>query len=122
MASRGLSVHLHPEIEKVGPFLDEADLVVVPSLVNDGFSMPLAMAMARGIPVVWSEDPGRRETTGGHGVAVPRGEVDALMAILTRAVDGQPALAALGREGRIFAERYSWDHVWPSLLATLQEI
>jgi glycosyltransferase involved in cell wall biosynthesis len=59
---------------------------------------------------------------GETGFLVPHGDVAALAKSMAR-IAGDPALvAALGAKGRIFAERFSWDHAADETEAHLASI
>ena len=58
-----------------------ATALVLPSR-DEGFGLPLAEAMAAGVPVVCSNLPALREVVDGHATLVPPGDVVALAAAL----------------------------------------
>jgi glycosyltransferase involved in cell wall biosynthesis len=61
-------------VEKI---LEEADLVVVPSLTHESFGYTAAEAMSYGVPVVVSDVGGLPEVVGDSGVVCKAGDVDA---------------------------------------------
>lgn len=70
--------------------------VVVPSFA-EGFSIPVAEAVRRGVPVVASDIAVHREVLGEGWWLVPADDVEALAGALARALDGAPALVATQR-------------------------
>ncbi|QNK83175.1 glycosyltransferase family 1 protein [Nakamurella sp. PAMC28650] len=85
-----------------------ADAMVVPSRV-EGFGMPVAEAMAAGVPVIHSDAAALVEVAGGAGLTVPVGSAAALAdAIATLWRD--PLLAGrLEASGRVRAAGYTWS-------------
>jgi glycosyltransferase involved in cell wall biosynthesis len=91
--------------------LREAEVAVVPSLF-EGFSLPLAEAMACGTPVVTTTAGALPEVAGPDGEAallVPPGDVDALARAIRRCLDDAELRARLGAGGRErVLSRFSW--------------
>lgn len=115
-----------PSIEVLG-FVDEADLtrelgsalmLVAPSLGQESFGMVLTRAFACATPVVASDIPGYRAVmTPETAVAVPPGEVGALVEAVSALADDEPRRIALGTAARELAvERYGWDDIGRRLL------
>lgn len=91
-----------------------ATVLAVPSLA-EGFGLPLLEGMAAGVPVVHSDAPALVEVAGGAGIAVPRGDADALATAL-RTLLADPAWAdRLVAAGRARAAEFSW-HVAAEVL------
>jgi glycosyltransferase involved in cell wall biosynthesis len=100
--------------------MQAASLFVYPSLY-EGFGLPVAEAMACGVPVVASNTPALAEVVGEAGRLVPSGDAAALAGALAQ-VAADPALAAeLGRRGRERARRFSWDAAAARLAAVFHE-
>jgi len=98
---------------QMAPVLQSADVVVVPSIVEAGFSTTAVEAMACGVPVVWFDRPALREATGGRGVSVPPDDVPALRSALRDLIHGTEERKRLGAEGRRHVEStMAWDRVW----------
>jgi len=75
----------------------------------EGFGLPLAEAMAAGVPVVAVASPATSEVVGDAGLLVPPGDTDALVAAL-RLVASDPDLRAeLGERGRRQARRFGGE-------------
>jgi spore coat protein SA len=90
---------------------DEGTVAVMPSL-EEGFGLPLAEAMASGLPTVASRTGGMTEIVveGETGFLVPPGDADALADALIRVLADPELARRLGDAGRARAvERYSWD-------------
>jgi len=78
----------------------DADVVVVPSLMRESYSLVTREALTRGIPVVCTDTLGPEEVVehGGNGLVVPAGDAPALAAAL-RSLVADPSLLARLRAG-----------------------
>ena len=83
-----------------------ASALVLPSR-EEGFGLPLAEAMAAGVPVVCSNLPALREVAGGHATLVPPGDVAALAAAMIT-VSGSGRDPASSARRRAHATRFTW--------------
>lgn len=112
MAADGEPVEFATEVASMVPYYQQADLVLFPTLMAEGFGYAAIEAMACARPVVWSEQPAIREATGGIGVpTVPTAE--ALMGVINDYVAHPRRFSHHGRKGRAFVEeRYEWSRVW----------
>ncbi len=96
--------------EEKRDWLRRAWALVFPS-AKEGWGISNIEAAACGTPAVASDSPGLRETVRRDetGLLVPHGDPAALADALRR-LSGDPQLRArLGRAGRQFAERLSWE-------------
>ena len=66
----------------------QAYALVMPSFV-EGFGLPVAEALARGVPVIASDIPSHREVAGGRAVFLPPDDPKAWTLAIKRAVSGQ---------------------------------
>lgn len=90
-----------------------ADVVVVPSVCEESFSMAALDGLATGLPVVASRVGGLPELVedGRNGILVPPGDEGGLSAAILR-LAGDPELRRrMGLEARRRSLRYSWDQV-----------
>jgi O-antigen/teichoic acid export membrane protein/glycosyltransferase involved in cell wall biosynthesis len=104
----------------------QAHLLVLPSIWNESYGMPVAEAMACGVPVLASNCGGVPELLeqGITGELVPRGDVDGLLSALRQLTGNRARLAEMGRAARRRAELLTWDrsaerlaHVYDALVA-----
>lgn len=102
-----------------------AGMLVLPSVVDEAFGIPLVEAMASGLPVVATRVGGIPEVVehGVTGLLVPPEDVGALAEAMRTLLD-DPALARrMGEAGRRRAlERFSWDDVAARLRALYGEL
>lgn len=94
------SVEVVGEVTDPAPYIERADVVVVPSDRPEPFGLVAIEAFARGRPVVASAAGGLLDivTSGENGWLFPSGDVDAL-AELIEGLD-RPAVVAAGRRAR----------------------
>ncbi len=121
--ARGLPVEFHLEVSDIVPWYQQADVVLFPTLVREGFGFTAAEALACGRPVIFSDQDAVREATGGFGVPVPGGDVaawsEALAVLLRDPGQGE----CIGREGRAWLSgRTSWDVAWGAYEALLERM
>lgn len=115
-------VEFHFDVPDMVPYYQAADVVLFPSLMEEGFGYAAVEGMACGKPVIWADQPAVREATGGIGLAVPQDDAEALKRAMLQ-LAGDPQLRRrLGEEGRRFVERYRWDQVWGQYERLLQDL
>ncbi|MEP7045431.1 MAG: glycosyltransferase family 4 protein [Ilumatobacteraceae bacterium] len=99
--------------ERIVELYAEAEMAVVPSLY-EGFSLPAIEAMSTGICLVATDGGALPEVTGRDGDTVLQckaGDVDDLVAALSRGLDDAELRARIGEAGRRrVVERWSWKH------------
>jgi len=101
------------DVPDIVPHIQSADVVLFPSVMAEGFGFTAVEAMSCGKPVIWSDQPAIREATGGIGLSVPPGDVDALRKAMMHLMDNPGEREELGQLGRDWVEQnHSWDGVW----------
>jgi glycosyltransferase involved in cell wall biosynthesis len=83
-----------------------ASALVLPSR-DEGFGLPVLEALACDVPVVCSDVAALREVSGGHATLVPFGDVEAMGAALTSAVDATADAPTLTAR-RTYAAGFTW--------------
>jgi glycosyltransferase involved in cell wall biosynthesis len=110
------------DVPDIVPYYQAADVVLFPTLMEEGFGFTAVEAMACGKPVIYYDQPAIREATGGHGVAVPRDDAEALRNAMLRLIAAPEERARLGREGRAYVEGRGWTETWARYEAVLEQI
>jgi phosphatidyl-myo-inositol alpha-mannosyltransferase len=103
--------------------LENADLLVAPSLGGESFGMVLTEAFAAGTPVVASDIAGYRDVVddGEDGVLVPRGDPTALAETLRDlALDPERRVRMAGHAAES-ASRYAWPTVAAQVLGAYED-
>ena len=111
--SYGQPVRFSVDVPGMVPHIQDADVVVFPTVMAEGFGFTAVEAMACGKPVIWSDQDAIREATGGIGIPVPMGDVSAIRTAMKRLMDNPDEMVELGRRGREYVEEnHSWAGVW----------
>ena len=74
----------------------------------EGFGLPVAQAMAAGIPVIVSDRASLPEVVAGGGLIVNPESVDELTAAMEKILDSPSLAAELARRGKMRAESFRW--------------
>jgi glycosyltransferase involved in cell wall biosynthesis len=90
--------------------LGRATVLVAPSRA-EGFGLPVADALAAGVPVVSSDDPALVETGGGATRTVPVGDAGALAAALSEVTSDAALRERMVAAGRVRAADHDWVRV-----------
>lgn len=91
----------------VRPYLNAANLFVLPSYYREGVPKSILEAMATGRAVITCDVPGCREAVadGSNGYLVPARDPEALASAMMRFIAQPSLLVTMGREGRRTAEQ-----------------
>ncbi|NUT95054.1 MAG: glycosyltransferase, partial [Saccharothrix sp.] len=89
--------------------LRRAAVLAAPSLA-EGFGLPVAEAMAAGVPVVHSDAPALVEVGGGAGLVVPRGDLPGLVAALREVLADEGVAHRIAAAGLARAEAFTWEN------------
>jgi glycosyltransferase involved in cell wall biosynthesis len=92
--------------EDVGPFLERATVVALPTLHREGMPTSLLEAMRAGVPIVASRVGGVSEIVqdGWTGLLVPPGDAPGLASALSRLLDDEALRARLSLSGRRYVQ------------------
>lgn len=100
-------------VPEMAPYYQNADVILYPTVMEEGFGFTAVEGLSCGKPVIWFDQPAIREATGGHGVPVPREDVAAMRSAMIALIDDPARRAEMGRAGRRYAEgNLSWVRVW----------
>jgi glycosyltransferase involved in cell wall biosynthesis len=97
---------LRSQVNQAAVYAD-ATLLLFPSS-HEGFGLPVAEAMAVGLPVVASDIDVLQEVTGGHAAHVS-GDAASLAATMDRLLNEPGRLERMSGQGRSWARRYRWS-------------
>src|SRR6185312_4107170 len=98
-----------PELQSL---YQQADLLILPSIWQESYGLPVAEAMASGVPVLATRSGGVPELIedGVSGRLVPRFDADALTNAMRGMLADPDRLRAMGQAARIRAERLlTWE-------------
>jgi glycosyltransferase involved in cell wall biosynthesis len=109
-----LYLHAVPA-ERIAEALRGCDLLLLPSLAEEGFGLPLLEAMASRVPAVASRIPSTVYMTGGAVELVPPGDAKAFAAAARRLLDDAGAWQAARRRGFAASRRFQPEAVVPQL-------
>jgi glycosyltransferase involved in cell wall biosynthesis len=98
-----------------------AAVLVQPSLW-EGFGLPVAEAMAAGVPVVAADRGALPEVTGDAARRVDPEDPDAIAAAVAALLDDPAAAAELGRRGRARAAAFRWQETARRTLAVYRRV
>ena len=110
---------------KLVDFYQQADIFVLPSILNEAFGVPVAEAMAVGLPVVAARSGGIPEVVevGKTGLLVERSNADALASAILSLLSNEILRQSLGQAGRKRAlECFSLDRVAETFLRHYQNL
>lgn len=97
-----------------------ADCFVLP-YSYEALSLTTMEAQAVGVPVITTDVPGLRETTGGHAVLLPAAEVNHLAEAMRRVAEDRKLHRELSEAGPEFMKQFSWERTARATLETLWE-
>lgn len=91
---------------------------------KEGWGITCLEAAACGTPVIASDSPGLRESVvnGETGMLVPHGDTTAFAAAMGRLGENPRAVFAMGKAGRRFAERFTWDNSATATASHLEQV
>ncbi len=100
-----------------------ADVVIMPSLMQESFSLSLAQGMAMGKAVIGSDMAGVRTLVAECGLLIPPGDRQALAEGIRRLYQDPALRQRLGASGRArILARYTWCHVGERLLSMYYQV
>jgi glycosyltransferase involved in cell wall biosynthesis len=91
---------------------------------KEGWGLTNLETQACGTPVIASDSPGLRESLlpGETGILVDHGDTAALAGAMGRIADDPDLVETMGKAGRRFAGRFTWERSADQTLAHLQQV
>jgi len=121
--SYGQPVEFAVNVPEIHPYYQAADVILFPTMMTEGFGFTAAEGMACAQPVIWFDQPAVREATGGFGLPVPQGDVDAMRNAMMSLIDDEALRRSIGEAGhRYVRQNLSWKRVWTQYEAILREV
>lgn len=87
---------------------EKAAALVMPSRY-EGFGLPVAEAMSRGMPVIVADTTSLPEVAGSAGLVVPAGDADAFATAMARLLGDEDLRCRLGRMALVRAQGMTWQ-------------
>jgi glycosyltransferase involved in cell wall biosynthesis len=87
----------------------------------EALSLTTMEAQAVGVPVITTDVPGLRETTGGHALLLPEAAVEPLAEAMLRIAEDRELHRRLGEDGLAFMKEFTWERTARATLETLWE-
>lgn len=108
--SRGLPVTIEPNVEHIEKYYYKADIIIFPTLMQEGFGFLAIEAMACAKPVVYSDVPAIREATGDIGLKIKLGDQKGLASQIEKLYTNKELRDSLAKEGFEYVKsHYHWD-------------
>lgn len=109
------------EHQEIPAYLNEMDVFVAVTRVNESFGVAVVEASSAGLPVIVSDVPGFREVVdeGKTGLIVPRDDVEATKEAIKKLASSADARVAMGKAGR---ERVQCLYEWSACVDRLEGI
>ena len=98
-----------------------AEVFCFPSLL-EGFGLPVAEAMAHGVPVITSTGTSTEELVGEAGICVDPTSVDAIATALRTLLSDQDRARSLGAAGASLAGGWTWSDYGDRLMEIYREV
>jgi glycosyltransferase involved in cell wall biosynthesis len=116
-----VTMHGHVPDGALENFYAHAVALLMPSL-SEGFGLPIAEAMARGVPVITSNVPGCREVAGDSALLVSPDSTMSIAEAITRIWRDGALRNELSVRGPERASMFSWDATADRILDTLIDV
>lgn len=108
----------HTEMQK---YFSRADALVIPTYVEP-FGIALVEALMTGLPVIGTTVGNQEWIMGGGGLAVPPGDVNALMKAMAQMIDEYPTMRQRADQRREeLLETMTWERIAERILSELVE-
>ena len=111
--AKGLPVEIKENVPKIEEEYMNADLVIFPTLMYEGFGLVAAEAMCCEKPVIATDVPAVREVVHENGLLIKLGDHKALSDAIVKMYNEPKLREKFGKQGRRFVqENFTWDIAW----------
>ena len=95
------------------PYYQQADLVISTTLNGEGLSNALLESMACGCPVIWFDIPSVRDSIGGTGICIEKGNIEAFTKSIIELLENPQKTQDISRVSRKYVQQhYNWKQIW----------
>ncbi len=109
----GLPVEILTNVPRIEDYVTNADLVIFPTMMWEGFGIVAGEALAASKPLVATGYPAVREVMGKHGIAIEPGDVDALADSMERLYSSSSERKRLTVGAREWIQKnFNWDNTY----------
>ena len=111
--AKGLPVDFATNVPELAPYYQQADIVIFPTIMEEGFGYTAVEAMSCEKPVIYSDFPAIIESTGNIGIKFKRGFASELAEGIKKLYKNEKMRLEIGKEGRNYVlNHYSWDNIF----------
>lgn len=109
-AAKGLPIEIKQNVDKIEEEYMNADVVIFPTLMYEGFGLVAAEALCCGKPVIATDVPAVREVVKDNGILIQFGDYKELADAIVKLYNEPKLREKFGREGRKFVlKNFTWE-------------
>ena len=121
--AEGLPVDFETNVTDLVPYYQKADIVIFPTLMEEGFGYTAVEAMSCEKPVIYSDFPAIIESTGNIGIKFRRGVASELAEGIIKLYRDKKLRLKIGKEGRNYVlNHYRWGKVFRNYQKVYDEL
>tara|TARA_B100000959_G_scaffold285502_1_gene360465 strand:- start:791 stop:1879 length:1089 start_codon:yes stop_codon:yes gene_type:complete len=121
--AEGLPVDFETNVTDLVPYYQKADIVIFPTIMEEGFGYTAVEAMSCEKPVIYTDFPAIIESTGNIGINFKRGVASKLAEGITKLYKDKKLRLKMGKEGRNYVlNHYRWDKVFRNYQKVYNEL
>lgn len=109
--------------DDIRPYMNEADIFVLPSYYNEGLPRTIQEAMAMEKPIITTDHPGCKETVveGENGFLVPTKDAEALAGAMKKFIENPKLIEKMGKRSyHLCKEKFDVDKINAQLLKFME--
>jgi len=121
--SEGLPIKIKPNVLNIEEYYQQADIVIFPTLMEEGFGFTALEAMACAKPVIYSDFAAIKEATGGIGLKTEPGNSNELAHKIQKLYFDKRLRESLRKEGLMYVRsHYDWDKTFREYQKVFDEV